>query len=82
GGCQVPLGALATLAGAALRVHAVVCAPDGSASLAVEDETALAGAEALRQAAALGVRAADALLARGAADLIARARTPAPVPRP
>ena len=94
GGCQVPLGALAQLEGGRLRLQAVVCALDGSASLELEEEIGLtlqpppgrapgdgsAAAEALQQASALGVRAADALLARGAAALIARLRTPAPVP--
>ncbi|HTY50058.1 MAG TPA: hydroxymethylbilane synthase, partial [Steroidobacteraceae bacterium] len=41
GGCQVPLGALATLEGALLRIQAAVCALDGSASLAVEEEARL-----------------------------------------
>ena len=30
GGCQVPLGAIGTLEGDTLRLHAVVCALDGS----------------------------------------------------
>lgn len=75
GGCQVPLGALATLAGGQLHLHASVCALDGTDSLDDQDQAAL-GAEPLTAAAALGVRVADKLLARGAAGIIAQQRTP------
>ena len=74
GGCQVPLGALATLQQQQLHLQASVCALDGSVSLDGQEQ-ALMGAEPLAAAAALGVRLADQLLARGAADIIARQRT-------
>ncbi len=70
GGCQVPLGALASLADGRLRLQATVCALDGTRALS-------AGAEApaaIEAAAALGVRVADELLSRGAAALIAAER--------
>ena len=76
GGCQVPLGALATLAGARLTLRASVCALDGTVSMDCQDEAPAA------EAAALGVRVADQLLARGAASIIAQQRTPASVELP
>jgi hydroxymethylbilane synthase len=89
GGCQVPLGALATRVGAQLSLSASVCALDGSIAIDCQDQTALvdvtqpsALAAALSAAAALGVRVADQLLARGAADIIAQQRTPATVELP
>jgi hydroxymethylbilane synthase len=74
GGCQVPLGALATVADRVLRLEATVCALDGSQSVAARG----AAPAAIEEAAALGQRVADELLAAGAAALITRARgTPA-----
>jgi hydroxymethylbilane synthase len=70
GGCQVPLGALATVTDGRLRLEATVCALDGTRSLSSGAE-APAATEA---AAALGIRVADELLARGAAALIAAER--------
>ena len=70
GGCQVPLGALATVAAGRLHLHATVCALDGARALSAEAE-APAAAEA---AVALGVRVADELLEAGAAALIAAER--------
>ncbi len=70
GGCQVPLGALATLEGERLQLYAAVCALDGSVSLEAQDQAPAA------EAVALGVRVAEQLLARGAGDLIAQQRTP------
>ncbi len=70
GGCQVPLGALATTQGAAIRLHAAVCALDGSQLLAASGETAATAAGA----AALGRRLAAELIAQGAAGLIAAQR--------
>ena len=75
GGCQVPLGALATLHHDQLHLQASVCALDGSRFLAAQDQ-ALIGPTALAAAAALGVRVAEQLLAGGAASLIAQQRTP------
>ncbi len=74
GGCQVPLGALATLHGQQLQLQASVCALDGTVSLDGQDQAPI-GAAPLAAAAALGVRLADQLLARGAAAIIARQRT-------
>jgi hydroxymethylbilane synthase len=70
GGCQVPLGALATLQGADLHLTASVCALDGVLSI---DCAELGQAQ---DPVALGVRVADQLLARGAAGIIAEQRTP------
>ena len=70
GGCQVPLGALATPAGGRIHLQAAVCALDGSQLLAASgDAEATAGA-----AAALGVRLAMELIAKGAGSLIAAER--------
>jgi len=70
GGCQVPLGALARLSGTSLRLHAAVCALDGSRMLAAQGE-ALA---TLENAAGLGQQLADELLSKGAGELIAHER--------
>jgi hydroxymethylbilane synthase len=77
GGCQVPLGALATLRHGQLHLQASVCALDGSASLEGEAQAPV-GATPLVAAAALGVRVAEQLLAGGAAALIAQQRRPPP----
>ncbi len=82
GGCQVPLGALATLEGPRLSLEACVCAQDGSAAIRAADAAevpAEAGA-ALQAARELGERVGAELLARGAAQLIARQRASAPQP--
>lgn len=71
GGCQVPIGALATLAEGRLRVRGLVADVDGSVVLRgtlegpVEDEPA---------AARLGERVAGQLLAAGASAVLARVR--------
>lgn len=70
GGCQVPLGALAIAAGADIRLHAAVCALDGSQLLSARG----AGAASPAGAAALGVQLATDLIARGAGSLIAAER--------
>jgi hydroxymethylbilane synthase len=89
GGCQVPLGALARLVGRTLRLHASVCALDGSTSLAAHGDTDLApesavgaGAVALEAAAGLGERLAEELLGKGARELIQQQRTPREVELP
>ncbi len=75
GGCQVPLGALATVSGPALHLTATVCALDGRQSVCATGDAAATPGEAE----ALGRRLAEELLARGAAALITRARgAPAP----
>jgi hydroxymethylbilane synthase len=66
GGCQVPLGALARVAGNELKLFSQVCALDGSKSVTTEGACALNAAEA----AALGQRLAEDLLSKGAADII------------
>ena len=70
GGCQVPLGALATVAGAVIRLQAAVCALDGSRLLGAsgDAEPTVTGATAL------GRRLAGELIAKGAASLIAAER--------
>jgi hydroxymethylbilane synthase len=71
GGCQVPVGCLATLESARLRLRGLVADVDGSVTVAgvveeaVDDEVA---------AAALGERLADTLLANGAREVLARVR--------
>jgi len=70
GGCQVPLGALATALGESLTLMACVCALDGSRHLTAS-ATALAAAA---EAEPLGVRVAEELLGRGAGELISSER--------
>ena len=70
GGCQVPLGALATVRGDTLTLMATVCALDGSRHLAARAESPAAREEAE----ALGVRVAEELLARTAGELMASER--------
>ena len=76
GGCQVPLGALATLDGEQLQLYASVCALDGAVCMECRDQASSA------DAVALGVRVAELLLARGAGDLIAQQRAPLNVELP
>lgn len=72
GGCQVPLGAIGTLAsGDTLRLHAAVCALDGSKLLQARAEMPATPANAV----SLGQRLAEDLLSQGAARLIANERT-------
>jgi hydroxymethylbilane synthase len=75
GGCQVPLGALATLSGATLHLQAAVCALDGSRLLRASGSASAPGtALTVADAVALGGRVAEQLLSAGAAALIARQR--------
>jgi hydroxymethylbilane synthase len=70
GGCQVPLGALATASAGGIHLQAAVCALDGSQLLGASGD-----AEATETAAAaLGVRLATELIAKGASSLIAAER--------
>jgi hydroxymethylbilane synthase len=71
GGCQVPLGALATAANNCIHLHAAVCALDGSQLLSAGGDAEATGPAA----AALGVRLATELIANGASGLIAAERT-------
>jgi hydroxymethylbilane synthase len=84
GGCQVPLGALATLSGNRLTLRASVCALDGSMSMDCDERTHLDDnpSSQLATAAALGVHVAELLLARGAGIIIAEQRRPANVDLP
>ncbi|MBW4052101.1 MAG: hydroxymethylbilane synthase [Proteobacteria bacterium] len=70
GGCQVPLGALASAVVSGIRLRAAVCALDGSQQLTAEGEAEATAAAA----AALGVRLAMELIGKGAAGLIAAER--------
>jgi hydroxymethylbilane synthase len=69
-GCQVPLGALATLVGKDLHLQVSVCALDGSSLLRAAG-TAPAHP---KNAARLGERLAEELLEKGARRLIAQVR--------
>jgi hydroxymethylbilane synthase len=70
GGCQVPLGALATPTGTGIHLHAAVCALDGSQRLSASGD-----ADATEAGAAeLGLRLAAELIAQGAGSLIAAER--------
>jgi len=70
GGCQVPLGALATVQGGDLSLTACICALDGARQLTARGQTPAVDAAAE----ALGIRIAEELLARGAADLMEKER--------
>jgi hydroxymethylbilane synthase len=65
GSCTIPLGAFAELAGARLRLRALVAAPDGTRIARAECEGAVADPEGL------GAQAADQLRARGAREILA-----------
>jgi hydroxymethylbilane synthase len=84
GGCQIPLGALATLAERELTLRASVCALDGSTAIAAEGAAVLDARlpAALEAAVALGERLAQELLARGATHIIEQQRTPRRVELP
>ncbi len=69
GGCQVPIGALATIAGGRLRLGAAVYASDGTVPPVEGSEEG-----AVSEAAGVGERLADRLLAAGAGELVRRAR--------
>ena len=70
GGCQVPLGALATSTGGSLKLYAGVCALDGSEFLTAHGECR----PTVEDAVELGQRVAEELKAKGAARLIAAER--------
>ena len=70
GGCQVPLGALATVTTTGIHLHAAVCALDGSRLLSASGD----GVATEAGATALGVQLATELLAQGAGSLIAAER--------
>jgi hydroxymethylbilane synthase len=64
GGCQVPIGAHATVEAGRLRLIAIVAAPDGSKLVRAQSEGA--AEDAVR----LGESAAEDLLSRGAAEIL------------
>jgi hydroxymethylbilane synthase len=64
GGCQVPIGAYATVAGDRVRVHAIVAAPDGGEVIRGQAEGAVADADAI------GRSLAAELLERGARRIL------------
>lgn len=66
--CQVPLGAVTTVAGDRLRLRSVVAAPDGATLVRHEADGSLAAP------AALGAEVAAGLLAAGAGPLLEAAR--------
>ncbi|HKF97256.1 MAG TPA: hydroxymethylbilane synthase [Steroidobacteraceae bacterium] len=70
GGCQVPLGALATMQGGELSLMACICALDGTRQLSARGQAPAVDAAAE----ALGVRVAEELLARGSSDLMEKER--------
>ncbi|HEV2269855.1 MAG TPA: hydroxymethylbilane synthase [Steroidobacteraceae bacterium] len=70
GGCQVPLGALATVTANSIHLHAAVCALDGSQLLSASGD----GEATAPGSAALGVRLATGLITQGAASLMAAER--------
>ena len=78
GGCQVPLGALATVSGSTVTLAAQVCALDGARALAAR----ATGPATLPGARALGAQLAEELLARGAARLIGELRADLPAEEP
>ena len=67
GGCQMPIGAFATISGDELTLKTIVVSIDGRK--AVRADTRGAAADATR----LGALAADQLLAQGAAEILAEA---------
>jgi len=68
GGCQMPIGAHATITGDTITLAGVVIAPDGSRAVRATAEGPRANA------AAIGRQAAERLLAGGADDILARIR--------
>jgi hydroxymethylbilane synthase len=71
GGCQVPVGALATFDGGRLALAACVAPLDGNGIVRARAAADVAGES---EALALGVRVAEELLERGAAPVLARLR--------
>ncbi len=68
GGCQMPIGAYATVEGETMTLAAVVIALDGSR------EVRATSAGSVREPREVGIRVADSLLARGADTILADAQ--------
>jgi hydroxymethylbilane synthase len=68
GGCQMPIGAYATIDGETMTLAAIVIAVDGSR------EVRATAAGSVREPGAVGIRVADSLLARGADTILANAQ--------
>ena len=68
GGCQMPIGAYATVDGETMTLTAIVIALDGSR----EVRATVTGS--VREPGAVGIRVADSLLARGADTILANAQ--------
>jgi len=64
GGCQVPIGAYAEVAGGDLHIRAIVAAPDGSELIRAESSGPAS------EASAIGARLGAALLVKGAAQIL------------
>jgi hydroxymethylbilane synthase len=64
GGCQLPLGALASVIGAEMEVQAVVCSPDGSRIIRAHAHGPVSAA------ATLGKRVAAQLARDGAEEIL------------
>lgn len=68
GGCQMPIGAYATVEGEVITLAGIVIALDGSR------EVRASGSGSIREPETLGIRVADSLLARGADTILADAQ--------
>lgn len=75
GGCQVPIGAYATVNGDRLQLQAVVVSPDGAMVIRKSGDGAPADAEDL------GKRLGDALLTEGAREILEMVYGSAPAPQ-
>ena len=64
GGCQVPIGAYATISGRQLHLRAIVASADGSVIIRQE------GSGTTSQAADIGARLAEALIENGAREIL------------
>ena len=69
GGCQMPIGAHATVSSTELSLMTIVASIDGRRALRAEASGAVSEAESI------GTRAAMRLLAQGAAEILAEADT-------
>jgi hydroxymethylbilane synthase len=64
GGCQLPLGALASVNGSEMEIHAMVCSPDGTRLIRAHAHGAVS------DAATLGERVAAQLIREGAQEVL------------